>query len=155
MLPRPDVAPSSRAGSVSESSPVLVTTVSVPGSQSTTAPVLSRASWAEIVDHIEVPGDPPVTTPVAMASATPTTRSTTRPPLPPRPPGRVTRRKPARITDAAASTRKPTQPLRVLAPPSQKSSSADVAALNTPLPNDSEDVMETEESSRKRKDPPC
>ena len=105
-------------------------------------------SWADIVDHVGVPSDPST----AMASAIPVRRSGIRPPLPPHA-GRVAQRRPEEIASLAnikVPARKLTQPSRVSAPPSQKSAAA---ARSTPLPKDSEVVMETEESLGKRKDP--
>lgn len=64
--PRADVALSSMAGSVSESSPV-VTTDSALKSQSNVVPVSFATSWADLVDHVKVPNDPPAATPVAKA----------------------------------------------------------------------------------------
>ena len=109
------------------------------------------ALWADIVDHVGVPTDPST----AMASAIPVRRSGIRPPLPPRP-GRVVRRRPAQIANLAnivVPAQKSTQPLRVSAPLLRKSAAA---VRSTPLPKDSEVVMETEETEEslgKRKDP--
>ena len=126
---------------------------------------LSTASWADIVDHIPVPDLPvsvevPVDLPATPTSVPPARRSGLKPPLPPRPTGRIARRRPASIANlslAVAPARKTTQPSRVVAPPSQKTPPVDAAALSTPLPSEDndQDLMETEESSGKRKDPPC
>ena len=45
----------------------------------------ASTSWADIVDHVEAPADPPA----ATASKTPIRRSGLRPPLPPRPTGEL------------------------------------------------------------------
>ena len=108
--------------SVIESAPVS-TLASVPGvpvespGMPSEVPV-STTSWADIVDHVSVPED--ISVPVQLPEKPPVV-SSAKPPLPPRPSGRVGRTRPAPIVDATVPTRKPTQPSRVPAVQSQKS----------------------------------
>ena len=103
--------------------PVLTPTSIVPSVLPAESPVsseisLSTASWADIVDHVpvpdlsvpvEVPTDPPAT----PASVPPVRRAGLRPPLPPRPTGRIARRRPASIANLShivAPARSPSSP---------------------------------------------
>ena len=97
----------------SESLETAVLPPSVAPPSSTDKP--ASMSWADIVDHVEAPADPPA----ATGSKTLIRRLGLRPPLPSRPTGRIARCRPAPIANLAnivVLTRKTTQPSRVSAP---------------------------------------